>query len=157
MFAIQQFARLISSDQSKHHSDAISISRNALIDTIACMFAGSHQAVTVNALKAVAAWGSGDSIIIGRSERLSPPFAAMVNGASGHALDYDDFDEPANAHPSVVIYPALLALAASRPFRGIDLLDAYIVGLEVMQRLGEAMNMDHYRRGWLSTFTSTLR
>jgi 2-methylcitrate dehydratase PrpD len=77
----------------------------------------------------------------------------MVNGAAAHALDYDDCDAPANGHPSAVIFPALLALAAERPTSGLDLLDAYIVGVEVMQRLGEAMNMDHYRRGWLSTMT----
>ncbi|MCP4874875.1 MAG: MmgE/PrpD family protein [Gammaproteobacteria bacterium] len=153
MTAIRQLAQLISHNHPKHHGDALTIAGDALIDTIACIFAGAASPVAINSMQAVKDWGGGNSVVIGRSEKLAPPFAAMINGAAGHALDYDDFDEPGNAHPSVVIFPALLAMAASRRLRGSDLLDAYIIGLEVLQRLGEAMNMDHYRRGWLSTLT----
>jgi 2-methylcitrate dehydratase PrpD len=153
MGAIEHLARLISAPKCEHQHDAISASRNALIDTVACMFAGATSPVAENTLRAVSVWSKGESVVVGRSELLNPPFAAMVNGASAHAFDYDDFDEPANAHPSAVIFPSLLALAAEHPLRGLDILDAHIVGTEVMQRLGEAMNMDHYRRGWLSTLT----
>jgi len=151
--AIDRFATLISDTPRDPPPLAIATARNALIDTIACMFAGASQAVTLNSIAAVKTWGPGVSPIVGHADRLSPPFAAMVNGASAHAFDFDDCDEPANAHPSAVIFPALLALAAERPTSGLDLIDAYVVGVEVMQRLGEAMNMDHYRRGWLSTLT----
>ena len=153
MTAINQLASLISDAPKIDQSEAIARSHDALIDTIACLFAGANRPVTTNTLDAVRFWGSGDSIVFGHSVTLSPPFAAMVNGASAHALDYDDFDEPANAHPSAVIFPALLALAAEKQVSGLDLLDAHIVGVEILQRLGEAMNMDHYRRGWLSTLT----
>ncbi|MCP4188875.1 MAG: MmgE/PrpD family protein [Gammaproteobacteria bacterium] len=153
MSAIEKLAELISAAHREHQLDAIAISRNALIDTVACMFAGSTSLVAEKTLQSVTAWGSGDSAVIGQSVKLNPPFAAMVNGASAHAFDYDDFDEVANAHPSAVIFPALLALAAEEPVSGMDILDAHIVGVEIMQRLGEAMNMDHYRRGWLSTLT----
>jgi 2-methylcitrate dehydratase PrpD len=151
--AIDQFAQLISTAPREHDSLAIGRSRAAFIDTLACMFAGSSRPVAQKALAAVKHWGQGESPLVGQAVKLNPPFAAMVNGAAAHALDYDDFDEPANAHPSAVIFPALLALAAERSSSGLDLLDAHIVGVEIMQRLGEAMNMDHYRRGWLSTLT----
>jgi len=153
MTAIDRLARLVAEAPKIDQAEAIVRSRNALSDTIACLYAGANRPVTTNALEAVKSWGNGDSIVVGHSMTLSPPFAAMVNGASAHALDYDDYDGPANAHPSAVIFPALLALAAERTVSGLDLLDAYIVGVEVLQRLGEAMNMDHYRRGWLSTLT----
>ncbi len=153
MTALNQFASLICEAPREHDSEAFAASRAAFIDTLACMFAGSNQPVTQNALAAVGTWGLGEAVVIGQSTSLCPPFAAMVNGAAAHALDYDDYDEPANAHPSAVIFPALLALSAERRASGLDLLDAHIVGVEVMQRLGEAMNMDHYRRGWLSTLT----
>jgi len=115
------------------------------------MFAGANSAVTENAPKAVAPWSAGQSVLVGRTDKLNPPFAEMVNGAAGHALYFDDVDRPANAHPSAVILPALLALASERSDSGRELLDAHILGVEVMQRLGEARNMDHYLRGWLST------
>ncbi len=153
MTALNQFASLICDAPREHDSEALEASRAAFTDTLACMFAGSTAPVTQNALAAVEKWGSGDAVLIGQSASLCPPFAAMVNGAAAHALDYDDYDEPANSHPSAVIFPALLALSAERSASGLDLLDAHIVGVEVMQRLGEAMNMDHYRRGWLSTLT----
>ena len=153
MSAIDRFASLICDAPRDYPPQALRIAQNALIDTVACIYAGSRQPVAANTLAAIESWSSGNSPVIGRGVRLSPPFAALVNGAAGHALDYDDFDEPAYAHPSAVIFPALLAMSAEQSVSGLDLLDAYIVGVEVMQRLGEAMNMDHYRRGWLSTLT----
>ena len=153
MNAINHFAKLISEAPQEHSAGAIDISRTALVDTIACAFSGSTTPVAKRSYQAVASWGGGDAQIIGQNVKSSPPFAAMVNAAAAHAQDYDDFDEPANSHPSAVIFPALLALASSRVCSGRDLLDAHIIGVEVIQRLGEAMNMDHYRRGWLSTLT----
>ncbi len=144
MTAIDQFAVLISTAARACDSAAIDRSRAAFIDTLACMFAGSSRPLAHKTLHAVKHWGQGESPVVGQAVRLSPPFAAMVNGAAAHALDYDDFDEPANAHPSAVIFPGLLALAAERQSAGLDLLDAHIVGVEVMQRLGEAMNMKAY-------------
>ncbi|MEM7563165.1 MAG: MmgE/PrpD family protein [Pseudomonadota bacterium] len=153
MNALQQLAKLISDASNQHGSEAIERSQRALTDTIACIFSGSDTDVALRSFQAVKDWGQGEAVIIGQSYSTSPPFAAMVNGAAAHAQDFDDFDSPANAHPSAVLYPALLAQASNRLCSGRDLLDAHIIGIEVMQRLGEAMNMAHYRRGWLSTLT----
>ena len=40
--------------------------------------------------------------------------AALINGSASHALDYDDVNMACTGHPSVVLIPALLALAESR-------------------------------------------
>ena len=153
MNTVNRLAGLIADAPRDYPPAALRSARHALIDTVACMYAGSQSSVAVNALAAVSRWGSGNAPVIGHNMRLAAPFAALVNGAAAHAHDYDDFDEPANSHPSAVIYPALLALAADGESSGADLLDAHIIGVEIMQRLGEAMNMEHYRRGWLSTLT----
>jgi 2-methylcitrate dehydratase PrpD len=47
----------------------------------------------------------------------------------------------------------LLALGDERRASGQAVLDAYIVGLEVIARVGEAVNMSHYLRGWHATAT----
>ena len=156
--AIQIFAGMISDQVPDHDEESLEIASNAFIDTVACMFAGSRQEITLNSLRATSSWGQGESIVIGHNAELAAPFAAMINAAAGHALDFDDYDLPANAHPSVVIFPALMAIIGDKsvfsvPVSGRSFLDAYIVGLEVMQRLGECMNMTHYRRGWLTTIT----
>jgi len=68
-------------------------------------------------------------------------------------LDFDDHDSPTIAHPSAVIVPAVLALGEAADADGRSLLRAYIVGLEVMDRLGEMVNPWHYERGWHATST----
>ena len=153
MTVIRAFARFICDFSRELPGSAINASRNALADTIACIYAGSDKPVTNAALRAFHSWGDGDAIVIGRQTGLNPPFAALVNAAAGHALDYDDYDGPGNSHPSAVIFPAVLAMASNRQVSGLDILDAHIVGVEVLQRLGEAMNMTHYRRGWHTTVT----
>src|SRR5262249_46598410 len=65
----------------------------------------------------------------------------------------DDWDIPAGSHPSVVLVPALLALGDEVGASGKDLIDGYIVGLELIMRIGESVNMDHYSRGWHTTGT----
>lgn len=153
MNAIERLTDLVLLAPSTHKPTNLRIVHDALIDTISCMFAGAREPVTENALRAMAPWGSGDAILIGRSETLSPPFAALVNAAAGHAHDYDDYDTAANSHPSVILFPALLALGQQHQSTLDRVFDAYIVGLEVLQRLGEAFGPAHYKRGWLATMT----
>lgn len=153
MNILEALAQLISTAPPVAEPLALARSQTALIDTLACAVHGSTQPVAARAWQAAQAWGPGSATVIGRSTRLSPPSAALVNGAAAQAADYDDFDRPANAHPSAVIFAALLAQAADCPVSGRALLDAHILGVEAMQRLGEAMNMAHYRRGWHSTLT----
>lgn len=75
----------------------------------------------------------------------------MLNGFIAHALDFDDVHSDVRGHPSAVIVPALIASAA----RGHDerLLGAYVVGVEVMARLGESIGSRHYEKGWHNTGT----
>ncbi len=153
MSAINTFAAFICDAPRGHQSEATTASRDAFVDTIACVYAGCEQPVARAALKTFQSWGSGEAIVVARQTKLAPPFAALTNAAAAHALDFDDYDACANSHPSAVIFPALLAMAASRPTSGMDILDAHIVGVEILQRLGEAMNMDHYLRGWHTTVT----
>ena len=42
---------------------------------------------------------------------LAAPWAALVNGTAAHALDFDDNFDPAKAHATAVLAPAILALA----------------------------------------------
>ena len=47
------------------------------------------------------------------SNRAREVLAALVNGAAGHALDFDDTHTAMGGHPSVPVLPALLALAVT--------------------------------------------
>ena len=96
---------------------------------------------------------AGRAHLVGRKATSTPAFAAMINGAASHALDYDDVNKRLHGHPTVPVVPALLAMSASRPITGAQLLDAFIVGYEVECLIGEMMGMAHYDHGWHATAT----
>ncbi|HEX5071235.1 MAG TPA: MmgE/PrpD family protein [Vicinamibacterales bacterium] len=85
--------------------------------------------------------------------RASPPHAALINGTSAHALDYDDMCFVSLAHPSAPLVPAIVAAGELAGASGRAVLDAYVVGFEVQARLGQLMNPRHYQRGWHCTST----
>lgn len=79
--------------------------------------------------------------------------AALLNAIAAHALDFDDASSPMNGHPSVALLPALVALAEARDAPGMELVRAYLVGFEICCKLGRALDLTHYSRGWHMTST----
>ena len=140
-------------DASRAWSDTCRIgARRAIQDTLAVMLAGQGEAGVASVRRAATQWGAGGCFTVGGSG-LAAPWAALVNGTAAHALDYDDVLDPAMSHPSAALVPALLALAETKQASGAAVIDAYLVGFEVMARLGEAMNLVHYQRGWHTTLS----
>jgi 2-methylcitrate dehydratase PrpD len=153
MTAITDLAEWAAGVSGRHGTPAYGRARLAVQDTLACVLAGAGDEAARRARAAVAGWGGRGATVIATPERLAAPWAALVNGAAAHALDFDDHEETGATHPSAVLVPALLALGEERRASGRALLDAYIVGLEVIMRVGEAVNMSHYHRGWHATGT----
>ncbi|MDR2154630.1 MAG: MmgE/PrpD family protein [Burkholderiaceae bacterium] len=79
--------------------------------------------------------------------------AALINGAAGHALDFDDVSARMHGHPSAPVLPAALAVAQLLPVSGRDFLRAVVVGHEVQARIGEVLGGSHYARGFHATGT----
>ena len=96
---------------------------------------------------------TGSATIIGTDQRSHPAASSLANGISGHVLDYDDVSEPMYGHPTVAVLPACLALGEELDVSGKDLLESYIIGLEVTVKLSYGMNPAHYEHGWHSTCT----
>jgi 2-methylcitrate dehydratase PrpD len=116
------------------------------------MLAGANEQAPRRVRATISAWGGGSSSVVA-GPGAPAPWAALANGTAAHALDFDDNDIPAASHPSAVLVPSILALAEPQGLCMGDVLDAYIVGLEVMARVGEAVNMGHYAKGWHATAT----
>lgn len=152
-WAIDALAAFVARAPRSYSSLAVERSRMALMDTIGCMLFGQSTKESRAVFDGVAAWGCGDAIVVGSSNRLAPPWAAVVNGVSAHCLDYDDWDDVSLAHTSAVLVPAILAAATGKDLSGVDILDAHIAGVEVTMRLGEALNPSHYWQGWHTTST----
>jgi 2-methylcitrate dehydratase PrpD len=132
----------------------IDAAQRAITDTIACMIAGAADLAVERVRAGLGSWGeTGTASVIGSDRTRDAPWTALINGTAAHALDYDDVLDPAASHVSAVLVPALLALAEECDASGADLVDAYVVGVEVQECLAEALNMDHYTRGWHTTLS----
>jgi len=89
----------------------------------------------------------------GRGQQSTVEGAALFNGIAAHALDFDDASSPMSGHPSIALLPCLIALAELRHIEGIRVASAYVVGFEVCCKLGRALDLTHYSRGWHMTAT----
>ncbi len=132
---------------------ALDKARDAVLDTIGVMIAGASDQAAKRVRRAVAFWGDGPATVVGQSKTLAAPWAALTNGTAAHALDFDDSFSPVSGHASAVMVPALLALAEAESVSGHAVLDAYVVGLEIQARVGQSVNVEHYKRGWHATST----
>lgn len=126
---------------------------DALVDIVGCMLAGRSDRSTLAVLRTVASMGSGPALAVGSTVRLSPTHAALVNGTSAHALDFDDNFAPAITHATAVAAPAVFAVADSQNRDGKEVVEAYILALELQARIGGLIGAENYMRGWHSTAT----
>ncbi|MFC3075217.1 MmgE/PrpD family protein [Shinella pollutisoli] len=99
--------------------------------------------------------GPGPCTVFGLNRRYAPAAAALLNGAFGHSLDFDDTHAASSLHPSAPVVPAAFAAAEMTGAAGGDLLAAVVVGYEVCCRLGLALDPTaHYARGFHPTATA---
>jgi len=121
------------------------IARQCILDTLGCALAGANEALTRLLLADLAEdGGTPAATVIGHSARLPAPAAALVNGAAGHALDFDDVNMAMPGHPSVAILPGLLALAEARGASGAEVIAAFVAGYELACRVGRMVAPGHY-------------
>lgn len=97
--------------------------------------------------------GSGGTVLA-TGESMAPEYAALLNGAMAHSLDYDDTHRASSLHPGAPVLPATLAAAERVDATGEDLLAGLVAGYEVTVRLGMAVDPEsHYDRGFHMTAT----
>src|SRR3977135_31442 len=86
--------------------------KRALLDHVTCALAGSVMPVSRALLSYFEETDAArTSSVVGTNAKLSAANAALVNGANTHGLDFDDGHTNGSAHPSGVIFPAVLAAA----------------------------------------------
>lgn len=134
--------------------DAHELARQCILDYFGVAVAGaSDELVRLLLDELTEAGGATQASVIGHQTRLPALSAALVNGAAGHALDYDDVNMAMPGHPSVAILPGLLALAELRRSSGREVITAFVAGYEVACRIGAALQPGHYNLGFHSTGT----
>ena len=118
--------------------------KRALLNWLGCAIGGSTEVAVETSLKVLTPFaGKPEATVIGRRERLDALSAAFVNGISANVYAFDDTHLRTVIHPSAPLMPALFAMSELRPVSGIDLLLAYVLGVEVMCRIGNAVSPQH--------------
>lgn len=144
--------------------DALKIARRCVLDGIAVMVGGSEQpALEVMARYIDRVGGNPDARLLGNANKKVPAhLAALWYGLAGHAMDWDDTqlsEGPGRmygllTHPTVP--PLSACLAIGEMLGGVDgktFLTAFNAGFEVECKIAEAINPDHYARGFHTSGT----
>ncbi|HTR34705.1 MAG TPA: MmgE/PrpD family protein [Bryobacteraceae bacterium] len=129
--------------------------RRAILNYVGCALGGSPDPAVDIAIRALAPYaGKPTAAILGRSERMDPLNASLMNGISSHLYDYDDTTPKNYIHPSSPVASALFAYASVHPVTGRDFVHAFILGFEAESRIGNAVYPAHYDVGWHITGTA---
>src|SRR5713101_8228003 len=144
-------------------AEVIELGKKSILDGLGLALAGSRAetgTICREYLQELTVCG-GQAIVIGSGIKTSSRFAALVNGVSIHADDFDDTQLSAAkdrvygllVHPTVPVLPAVLALSERRKISGKELMLSYHVGVEVECKIAEAISPRHYQDGFHSTGT----
>ncbi len=130
----------------------VQVANQCILDWFGCALAGSTEPLS-EILRNQFGHRSGTCTVIGSDLQIEAPTAALLNGAAGHALDYDDTGSSVGCHSTAPVLPAVLAVAEEIGATGKELIAAFVAGVEIEGRINHAMGRDHYPRGWHTTAT----
>ena len=131
----------------------MTLGKKTILDGFGLALAGSASTLGPLIRKYIETGGfsGGSASIIGTGMKAQPRFAALANGISIHADDFDDMGS--GLHVTAPVLPAIFALCQNGKRSGRDLLLAYQVGVEVENKIGEAISPRHDADGFHTTGT----
>jgi 2-methylcitrate dehydratase PrpD len=126
--------------------EALHAARRCLVDWLGVAVAGMREPPP----RTLARIAGGDGAALSRLGLAGAPafVDAMVMGAAGHVLDYDDTDPVNLVHVSSSLLPALLATARRHPVDGRTFLAATVAGFEIESRLAHYLGRPLTASGW---------
>ena len=110
--------------------------KDLMLDAIGIAFASTKFDFADKALAGLQFFGGGMRSVIGMSAKLALRDAVVMNGVLIHGLDYDDTHLEGVVHASASCFSCALSVAAEVNASGVDLITAYIAGLEAIARIG---------------------
>ena len=120
----------------------VRMTKLAILDTMGVIFAGSREYSSKVMIDfARDAEGKAESTIIGQGFKTLAAYAALANGAMGHALDYDDTTtsllDPTKGglHAGSPIVSAAMAISEMEESNGKDLIAAVAGAYDIASRL----------------------
>ena len=127
----------------------------SLVNHMAVSIGGAnHESIDMTLAAMTPFAGPPQAALPGRRERTDCLLAALATGIASHVLDFDDTHPELLVHPSGPVAAALLPLAEWRVASGADVINAFLVGVEVECRIARAVQPSHYDKGWHITGTA---
>lgn len=126
--------------------------KQAVLDWLGVSISGSQQDSARSAQAFLASeGGSAAARVFGTPLKFSARQAALAVGIASHSQDYDDMG--VGGHPSVVVLPAVFAVAEQLGADGPTTIQAILRGYEVMGMVSAAVSNASYARGYHCTGT----
>jgi 2-methylcitrate dehydratase PrpD len=145
---------IVKTEKSDIASHVFDHAKVAFKDWLGVTFAGKNDPLVAKLIKfADLMGGNKQATLLGYGIKKTACQTALINGAASHVLDYDDTLEHFLGHPSVTIFPSILALSEWMGKSGTDFLLSYIIGLKVGAVIGACGGLDHYMSGCHPTST----
>jgi 2-methylcitrate dehydratase PrpD len=133
-------------------ANVIELGRKTILDGFGLALAGSVSESGPIIRRYIEAIGApGKASIIGTKIKAPTRFAALANGIAIHADDYDDTGSA--LHVNAPVLPPAFAQCEVDHRSGKDFLLAYHVGVEVENKVGDAMPASHNGNGYHTTGT----
>jgi len=126
----------------------------SLFDWMTCGIAGIGEPLATKLRRLAQDEGGQPAASVLGGMRAPPRMAALVNGATSHALDFDDTHFAHVGHLSVGIYPAALAVAELQDASANEMVTAFLLGAEGAIRVGMTLGRAHYNHGFHQTATA---
>jgi 2-methylcitrate dehydratase PrpD len=134
--------------------NTLQMAKFSLFDWAICGQSGVQEPVATH-LRALAEHeGGAPAASVFGAGKAPARMAALVNGATSHALDFDDTHFAHIGHLSVGIYPAALAVAEERGATLQEVITAFVLGAEAAIRVGLTLGAAHYNMGFHQTATA---
>ncbi|KWV54149.1 hypothetical protein AS026_02450 [Rhizobium altiplani] len=135
----------VSTSFETYPTDVVEQGKLFVLDTLGCMMGGIQtQLSQTMACSLTKAGNGGGATIVGADLSLSLGDAALLNGTSANALDFEE-TLAGIGHPSGTIFGAALAAGEDRRSTGAEFLDAVLVGYDVGNRIGRAIQPTYDR------------
>jgi 2-methylcitrate dehydratase PrpD len=151
------------------NAETLRLARRCILDGLAVALAGSEQAGMKPIGDYIASLGgTAQARMIGKSSKRVPAhLAALWGGTAGHAMDWDDTQlaEGPGRPYGLLMHPTMPPLVAAltlsdlvaqergAPVDGKRLIASFTAGFEVGCKIAEAINPDHYMRGFHTSGT----
>lgn len=120
--------------------DVVDRVKKSVLDTVACGLGGRRSLegnMLIDIMESMG--GTPEATVMGDKTRLSFMQAAQINRVITNILDYDD-TLPRVGHTSTAFVPVALAIAERIKTSGKELINAIVLGNEVIARIRDAVN-----------------